>query len=142
MNEKQRKPTLNDYLAGAVLTNGLVWIWLRLLGSLGGITSNAYLGILSLSTLVICLLSSTLASYQVCRRAQAEQLLVGMKAAGLAWLFSPFIIFPIIQGAFVNVAIILLVCFSLGGVAGAYLATKARLRRLREGAARHEKEDF
>lgn len=142
LSEKKRKPTLNDYLAGAVLANGLVWIWLRLLGSIGEITSNPYLGVLSLLTLVICILSGTLASYQVCKRAQAEQLIVGIKVAGLSWIFSPFIIFPMIQESFVNVAITILVCFSLGGVAGAYLAIKARLRRPREGAGRHGKEDF
>ncbi len=144
MRDKGRKPTLVDYLAGGVLANGFVWVWFKILGSMGESPSRLYLSLLSLTTIAIFLVSALVASYQVCRRSSSGQLIVGLKVSILAWLLSPFIILSAVEGPILGLATILLVCFSLGGVAGAYLATRARLRGFRTpiGDFKLGKEDF
>jgi predicted branched-subunit amino acid permease len=126
--DKDRNPSKTDYMAGAVLANCLVWVWLQSMGYFGDALSGLPPGLLSLATSVICFLSETLASYQVCRRASSDHLVVGLKVAVLALVFSPFIVLPILEEFSLGLVIILLVCFPAGGFCGAYLTIKARLK--------------
>lgn len=128
MVDKDRKPSKTDYMAGAVLANCLVWVWLQSMGYFGNVLSGLPPGLLSLVTSLICFLSGTLASYQVCRRASSDHLVVGLKVAVLALVFSPFIVLPILEEFSLGLVIILLVCFTAGGFCGAYLTIKARLK--------------
>jgi len=98
------------------------------MGYFSDVLSGLPPGLLSLATSVICFLSGTLASYQVCRRASSDHLVVGLKVSALALVVSPFIVLPVLEEFSLGLVIILLVCFPAGGFCGAYLTIKARLK--------------
>lgn len=127
MSEGQRAPNLNDYLAGAILANGFVWIWAQALPHLSWIPFT----LLAEASYVIYLSGGIVASYLVCKRASSKQLTVGLKFAALAWAFSLILMLSITAEPTIGLAVVLLVCFAMGGVAGAYLALRSRLRSLR-----------
>lgn len=144
MADKDRKPSKTDYMAGAVLANCLVWVWLQAMGYFSGVLSGLPPGLLSLATSIVCFLSGTLASYQVCRRASSDHLVVGLKVAALALVVSPFIVLPILEEFSLGLVIILLVCFPAGGFCGAYLTIRAMLkgRTSAKGKPNEGEEDF
>lgn len=127
MSEGQRVPNLTDYMAGAMVANGFVWMWAQALPHLSWIPFT----LLAEASYVIYLLGGIVASYLVCKRASSRQLIVGLKFAAIAWAFSIIMMLSIAAEPTVGLAVALLVCFAMGGVAGAYLALKSRLRSLK-----------
>ena len=124
MSDVEKAPTLTDYLAGAMLANGFVWIWAQALPYLSGIP----LTLLALASYIIYLSGGIVASYLVCKRASSRHLSVGLKFAVVTWAFSIVLMLSIATEPTVGLAIALLVCFAAGGVAGAYLALRSTLR--------------
>jgi hypothetical protein len=128
---KKRQPELSDYIAGAMLANGIVWIWLQGLSAMRGFFSKVPVGILADISFVIYLLSGIVASYQVCKKTSSNHLVVGVKFALFAWGLSLFIMLSMVTEPSIGMATTLLVCFAGGGIAGAYLSLRSRLRRPR-----------
>jgi hypothetical protein len=62
---------------------------------------------------------SGLSSYIVCRRTSRGHLGVGMRTSLSSWLFSVFILISFAFDLDLNLLIILLVCYTIGGVGGA-----------------------
>ena len=124
MSEGEKAPTLTDYLAGAMLANGFVWIWAQALPYLSGIP----LTLLALASYIIYVSGGIVASYLVGKRASSRHLAVGLKFAVVTWAFSIVLMLSIATEPTVGLAIALLVCFAAGGVAGAYLALRSTLR--------------
>lgn len=114
-------PTLTDYFAGAMLANGTVWIWSQLLYYF----PNPALQLLSFA---IYVLGATASSYLVSKRASHGHLIAGLKTAGVSWLFSIFFIIAYVQNPNPWLAIVLLVCFAIGGFGGSYLALRSILK--------------
>jgi putative membrane protein (TIGR04086 family) len=83
--------------------------------------------ILAFIAYVIYILGSTLASYLVCKRASSKHLMVGLKLTGLAWFFSLIMMLGSTTVPTPTLAIILLVCYGVGGIAGGYLALRSEL---------------
>ncbi len=131
MQAEEGQPDLSDYIAGAMLANGIVWIWLQGLSAMRGFFSKVPVGLLADISFVIYLLSGIAASYQVCRKASSNHLVVGVKFALFAWGLSLFIMLSMVTDPSMGMAIVLLVCFAGGGIAGAYLSLRSRLRRPR-----------
>lgn len=129
--QAKSKPELNDYIAGAMLANGIVWTWLQALSSMSGFFSRISIGLLADMSFVIYLLAGIVASYQVCRKASYGHLIVGVKFAAFAWAFSLFIMLSMLLEPTIGMATVLLVCFTAGGIVGTYLSLKSRLRRTR-----------
>lgn len=124
MSNVEKAPTLTDYLAGAMLANGFVWMWAQALPYLSWLP----LTLLSNISYIIFLSGGIVASYLVCKRASSRHLGVGLKVAAIEWIFSIILMLSITAEPTVELAITLLVCFAAGGVAGAYLALRSRLR--------------
>lgn len=129
MQADDGQPDLSDFIAGAMLANGIVWIWLQGLSALRGFFSRVPVGLLADISFVIYLLSGMVASYQVCRKASSNHLVVGVKFALVAWALSIFIMLSMVTEPSMGMATVLLVCFAGGGVVGAYLSLRSRLRR-------------
>ena len=127
MSEEPRKPTMTDYMAGVMLANGIVWIWAMALATFSDFFSRIPNIILAFIAYVIYILGSTLASYLVCKRTSSKHLVVGLKLAGIAWFFSLIMMLGSTTGPTPALAIILLVCYGVGGVAGGYLALRSEL---------------
>ena len=123
-------PTLTDYVAGAMLANGFVWIWIQLLGNLRNFFSNFSQILLADITYIIYLAGSILASYLICKRASTGHLIVGIKFAGSAWVLSLFFMLSMIEQPTLGLAITFLLCFLSGGIAGAYLFRRSMLKKI------------
>lgn len=127
MSDGEKAPNLNDYLAGAMLANGFVWIWAQVLPYLSWIP----FALLAWVSYFIYLSGGIVASYLVCKRTTSGHLAVGLKVAAVAWAFSILLMLSFATEPTVGLAIALLICFAAGGVAGAYLTLRSRLRSLR-----------
>lgn len=114
-----------------MLANGIVWIWLQGLSAMRGFFSKVPVGLLADISFVIYLLSGIVASYQVCKKASSNHLVVGVKFALFAWGLSLFIMLSMVTEPSMGMATTLIVCFAGGGIAGAYLSLRSRLRRPR-----------
>lgn len=129
--QEKRAPELSDYIAGAMLANGIVWIWLQALSSMRNFFSRIPVGLLADISFIIYLLAGIIASYQVCKKASSGHLIVGVKFAAFAWALSLFIMMSNLPEPTIGMATIFLVCFAAGGIAGAYLSLRSHLRRTR-----------
>lgn len=134
MAGKARNPSVTDYFAGAMLANGIVWIWLQALSNLSEIFSKAPIGLLADASFLIYIAGGIVSSYLVCTRTTSGHLLVGLKLSALAWVVSLFFIFTSPAEPNLGFVLALLACFVAGGVAGAYLALRRMLRRTRAGS--------
>lgn len=128
MSEELRTPNLTDYMAGAMLANGFVWMWSILLGNLSNRISKIPVNILADIAYIVYVSGGIVSSYLVCKRTSTRHLFVGLKLAALSWVFSLFLSLSSATGPTIGLTIVLLACLTGGSVAGAYLALKAELR--------------
>ncbi len=128
-----RAPNITDYMAGALLANGPIWLWTMTIGHLSSIFSALPPSLLGGLSLIVYVAGGCLASYLVCGRAEEGLLLVALRLAAAEWAFSIMMMLSIIPEASLGQALLLLICFVVGGFIGAYLSLKRRLRRPREG---------
>lgn len=124
MSEGEKSPNLTDYLAGAMLANGFVWIWAQALPQLSWIPQT----LLAEASYIIYLTGGIVASYMVCKRTSSRHLFVGIKFAAITWVFAVILMLSISTEPTIGLAIAFLVIFAAGGVAGAYLALRSSLR--------------
>lgn len=137
LGREDRVPTLFDYTAGAMLANGFVWIWYQALPYLSWVPAT----ILADAEYVSFLLGGILSSYLVCRRTSSKHLFVGLKVAAAASVLNFFLVLSSNIENVLGFAIVVLVIFAVGGVAGAYLAPRSRLgQREAVGPASEEQE--
>ena len=122
------KPNLFDYLAGALLTNGIVWMWTMALNYLITVMPSVNLDILVILTFIVFIGGSAATSYLVCRKTDSGHLNVGLKLALVDFLFSITFMLSMAEPS-VGLLVTLLICFFAGSILGAYLALKTRLRR-------------
>jgi len=127
LSEGPRNPTMTDYMAGVMLANGIVWIWAMALATFSDFFSRIPYVLLAFIAYVIYILGATLASYLVCKRTSSKHLVVGLKLAGLACFFSLIMMLGSTTGPTPALAIVLLVCYGAGGIAGGYLALRSEL---------------
>lgn len=136
MSEEPRNPTLTDYMAGTMLANGFVWIWSMILSYFPDLISRIPIVILAVTAYAIYISGSAVSSYLVCKRTSSNHLMIGLKLAGLAWLFSLIMMLSSTTGPTLGSAVMLLVCYLAGGLAGAYIALRSELRPRRADRAR------
>lgn len=136
MNEEPRNPTLTDYMAGTMLANGFIWVWSMILSYFPDPISRIPIVILAVTAYAIYISGSAVSSYLVCKRTSSNHLMVGLKLAGLAWLFSLIMMLSSTTGPTLGSAVMLLVCYLAGGLAGAYMALRSELRPRRADRAR------
>ncbi len=136
MSEEPRNPNLTDYMAGAMLANGFVWIWSMILTYFPDPISRIPIVILAVTAYVIYISGSAVSSYLVCKRTSSNHLMVGLKLAGLAWLFSLIMMLSSTTGPTLGSAVMLLICYLAGGLAGAYMALRSELRPRKADRAR------
>ena len=122
MTKVERRPVIFDYFAGGLLTSSLVWFWLQFISYFPDPT------IASLSGPVFIAFSAV-SAYLVCRRTTRGHLGVGVKTALSSWLVTVLLLLSFGLEPDMNLIIILLVCFVLGGLAAAYIALKDRFRK-------------
>jgi len=118
----ERKPIIFDYFAGGLLTSCLVWFWLQFISYFPDPTIASLTG-------PVFIAASAVSAYLVCKRTTRGHLGVGVKTALSSWLVTVLILLSFGLELDMNLIIILLICFVLGGLAAAYIALKDRFRK-------------
>ena len=126
-----RAPNNTDYLAGAMLANGIIWIWMQALSLIGEDVFIVPKGLLTDLSFLIYVFGGYYAASQVCKRADTQHLIVGLKTAGYASVMAMVIMLTMISQ--LNIGIVLSISISLlaGGVLGGYMHIRKRLQRRR-----------
>ena len=132
----EKKPTLEDYFAGAALANSLAWLTLA-------ITSISEINVQTLAWLppLLYALGAVLAGYLVCRKASQNQLKVGLKVGLAAFIFHVYVfvgVFELLWGTRVLSLIdhlLIFAIFMIGTSFGSFLCkqfslTSAKKRQL------------
>ncbi|MCW4012106.1 MAG: hypothetical protein NWF07_03840 [Candidatus Bathyarchaeota archaeon] len=121
-----KEPTSNDYMAGAILANGIIWLWLQSLQMFSGFTSRISPGILADFTAVTIVIAGFISSQQVAKRSERNQLIVALRSALYSWAGSLFMMLTS-PNASITFALILFVCLLAGGVLGSYMLIQMRI---------------
>jgi hypothetical protein len=119
----------NDFMAGAMMANGIVFVWMQALSVFRQYASQIPPRFLVDVSYVIYVLAGYLASRQVTRRAKREHLKAGLKTAGYSTVMGLLIISTLNSETGIGFAVILGVCYFAGSILGSYIELKARLNR-------------
>lgn len=120
------EPISNDYMAGAILANGIIWLWLQSLQMFSGFTSRISPSILADFTAVTIVIAGFISSQQVAKRSKRNQLIVALRSALYSWVGSLFMMLTS-PNASIAFSLILLVCLLAGGVLGSYMLIQMRI---------------
>jgi hypothetical protein len=132
---KPKQPNINDYVAGAMLANGVVWIWMQALPLFIKSTDQLIVAAIAEFSWVIFILGGYVSSRQVCKRADEKHLLVGLKLAAVSWVMGIFIMFTLAPTPDAGLMVALLICFVAGSVLGGYMTVRARLNKKHQQAS-------
>ncbi len=122
-----REPTNNDFMAGALLANGIIWLWMQSLNLFNWYTSRISPAILVDFTYVTFIVAGFISSQQVAKRSERNQLIVALRSALYSWAGSLFMMLTMPGGLSIKFALIILVCLLAGAVLGSYMLIKSRI---------------
>jgi hypothetical protein len=125
---KRGELPITDYMAGALLGNGPVWMWSMALAHVPSMFSALPPILVWGLSLMINIAGGCLASYVVCGRAEGETLPVALRLVAAEWAFSIMMLLSTASEPSIGQAVFLLICFTAGGLIGAYLSLWRRLR--------------
>jgi len=126
------EPTNNDFMAGALLANGIIWFWMRSLTMFNDFMSRIPSAILVDFTYVTFIIAGFISSQQVAKRSDTNQLIVALRSALYSWagsllmMLTGNIITPTI-----SFALTILICLLAGAVAGSYMLIRFRISERR-----------
>jgi len=124
---KQTKPepSFYDYLAGAMLANGIIWVWLQLIQIFGSrLSKYSFMADLSF---IVFIYAGYIAAFQVGKRVDTEHLTVGLKTAGYSLIMSLIMMYTSWPAASSRLAMTLMLCLVFGGVIGGYMNIRRRI---------------
>lgn len=124
--EDVRKPNLNDYMAGALLSNGIIWMWAMATNLLQPLMSPEDGFILGLVTFIVFIGAGAIASYLVIKRSSSNHLKVLLKLVFSELIFSIIFILSFVNPS-VELISVLFFSFIIGGLVGLYIAARPKL---------------
>jgi len=119
----------NDFMAGAMMANGIVFVWMQALSVFRQYASQLPPRFLVDVSYIIYLLAGYIASRQVTKRAKRDYLKAGLKTAAYSTVMGLLILSSMNSDQTVSLSITLGICYFAGGILGSYIETKARLKR-------------
>ncbi len=117
--DRDRRPSITDYMAAAVLAYGIVYFWIEL---------NALYDPPWLLAYLIYYLGGLIPSYLVCKRTGSAELAIGVKSSVASWGFVIVSATAFTEGNTLTFFSLLLIMFLLGGLTAAYLTLRKRLK--------------
>jgi hypothetical protein len=125
----------NDFMAGAMMANGIVFVWMQALSVFRQYTSQIPPRFLVDISYVIYVLAGYLAARQVTKRTTREHLKAGLKTAAYSTIMGLLILSTMNSGQTLSLAITLGICYFAGGILGSYMAIRVRLDKRRVEAS-------
>ncbi len=119
----------NDFMAGAMMANGIVFVWMQALSVFRQYASQLPPRVLVDASYIIYILAGYLASRQVTKRANRDHLKAGLKTAGYSTIMGLLIISTMNSEPGIGFAVILGVCYFAGSILGSYMELKTSLKR-------------
>jgi hypothetical protein len=129
--ESIREPNNTDYLAGAMLANGIVWIWMQALSLIGEDAFILPKSLLADLSFLIYIFGGYYAATQVCKRADTGHLIVGLKTAGYASAMALVIMLTMISQLNIGIALSISISLFAGCVLAGYMYVRKRLQKRR-----------
>lgn len=126
-----KQPTPSDYMAAAMITNGIAWGWMQLLGS-GTNISQLPIRFLSDITYVIYLFAGAVGANLVGNRADTKHLMVGLKVSGYSLGLSLLIMMTSAPDPTLGLLMALGIAFAAGSIFGSYRVIHLRLAAKRK----------
>jgi len=128
-----REPTSNDFMAGALLANGIIWLWMQSLTMFSGFMGRIHPTILADFTYVTIIIAGFISSQQVAKRSETKQLIVSLRSALYSWAGSLLMMLTgNIVTPTISFALIVLVCLAIGAVVGSYMLIRSRISERRK----------
>ena len=140
VEEKQpQEVTNNDYMAAAILANGIIWFWMLSLNMFSGFTSRINPTLLVDFTYITFILAGFISSQQVAKRSNRNQLIIVLRSAIYSWAGSIIMMLSMMGNPTISFTLTVLVCLLAGAVAGSYMLIRFRInerrRRLAEASS-------
>lgn len=126
---EEGKPSWEDYMAGSILTCGVVWAWSMIMGLIQRSTQGSLGFAVAAFSYVVYAMGGAMASYIVSRKATRRHLVVGVKMGLASWGANMLIVFPFLSERSPGAMVVLLVSLLAGSVAGALTRGKLAGRR-------------
>ena len=129
--ESLKEPSNNDYMAGAILANGIIWLWMQSLTIFRNFTSRlapVYLVDLSYVTFIV---AGFISSQQVAKRSERNQLIVSLRSALYSWIGSLIMMLTMSGTPTISLIVIILVCLIFGAFIGSYMLIRDRIIKRR-----------
>lgn len=126
-----KEPNNTDYLAGAMLANGIIWIWMQALSLIGEDALIVPKSLLADLSFLIYIFGGYCAATQVCKRADTGHLIVGLKTAGYASVMALVIMLTMISQLNIGIALSISICLFVGAVLAGYMRIRKRLQSRR-----------
>ena len=124
-------PTASDYMAAAMITNGIAWVWMQDINSLT-MLNQMPIRFLTDITFIVYVLAGAIGAFLAGKRADSKHLQVGLKATGyslgvnaLIMLTNPM---PLSMDLFWGMSI----SFAAGSVFGSYMVLHRSLAAKRK----------
>ena len=125
--EVPKTPLENNYMAGAMLANGISFVWLQLLTLLGPTASNAPIGLLVDLSYIIFIAAGYISSTQVLKRTETDHLKVGLKTAFYSSIMGLLIVYSLLREPTMRLAASISLCYFAGSILASYRAVKRRI---------------
>ena len=125
----------NDFMAGAMLANGIVFVWMQALSIYRQTATQIPSRVLVDLSYLIYVFAGYISARQVTKRSKKEHLKAGLKTAGYSSIMGLLIISTMTSESGMGLAITLAVCYFAGSILGSYMELKARLNRLKPEAS-------
>ena len=136
VEEKQpQEVTNNDYMAAAILANGIIWFWMLSLNMFSGFTSRINPTLLVDFTYITFILAGFISSQQVAKRSNRNQLIIALRSAIYSWAGSIIMMLSMMGNPTISFALTVLVCLLAGAVAGSYMLIRFRINERRRQLA-------
>lgn len=133
--KKPQEVTNNDYMAAAILANGIIWFWILSLNMFSGFTSRINPTLLVDVTYITFILAGFISSQQVAKRSKRNQLIISLRSAIYSWAGAVVMMLSIQNTPTIKFALTVLVCLLLGAVAGSYMLIRFRISERRKRMA-------
>jgi len=125
-----KEPTNNDYMAGALLANGIIWLWMQSLTMFSGFMSRIPSALLVDLTYLIFIIAGFISSQQVAKRSESNQLIVSLRSTLYSWAGSLLMMLSM-PSPTLSFALIVFVCLMIGAIAGTYMLIRSRISERR-----------
>jgi len=130
--KKPQEVTNNDYMAAAILANGIIWFWMLSLNMFSGFTSRLNPTLLVDFTYITFILAGFISTQQVAKRSKRNQLIISLRSAIYSWAGAVVMMLSIQSNPTIRFALTVLVCLLLGAVVGSYMLIRSRISERRK----------